>query len=106
MKKYSLGLASLFALAALVLAATLVQEEEVISCTDTDSGLNFTVKGTIFGLNLTGGNYTFTDKCKANNITLHEGACFFDASSNKTFAQVWSQNCSDFNMTCTNGKCV
>lgn len=85
-------------------ALNLVYEKEVQTCTDSDFGLNFSVTGTINGTALNGNPYSFTDVCKANNITVREGACRFNATA--VYAQVWEKDCSDLNKTCMLGRCV
>ncbi len=100
---YGLLIAALLA-SAVYAALVLVFEERVQSCSDTDFGLNFTVKGNISGVDLNNSTFSYTDNCLVNNITLREGACM--TNSTGVYAQVWKKDCSDLNMTCVVGRCV
>ncbi len=91
-------------LAAVVFAATTLHtEQQVLSCTDSDGGLNYNVDGNISGNDLNGTPYYFSDRCKDSDV-LKEGACRVDNGT--VYAQIWFHNCSDENKTCSNGRCV
>ena len=86
----------------LIYAFTLVQETEVLTCTDTDYGLNESVRGTISGLTLQNKTYNKTDYCatQVSNLTLVEYACSYSNTTVK--AQRWTHNCTN---GCSVGKC-
>ena len=92
---------SVVILSAIVIAATLQWEREVLTCSDSDGGLNFNITGTASGLTLTGMNYSYTDFCTGQS-TVNEYAC---SSNNGTFLQLWQQDCSTFGLDCCNGHC-
>ncbi len=50
-------------------------EKEQQSCTDSDGGINYYVKGKTYPMNWNNEIITFTDNCK-DNIILEEGGCF------------------------------
>ncbi len=109
MKKIFTVLIAVLLGAVLVWAASLYHYEEVQTCSDTDGGINYlgaNSTGTISGLNLTGSPYSFTDKCSGNNVSVFEGSCYYNSTSNKTYGVVWKQDCTTLNLTCQNGACV
>lgn len=103
LQKTILGTFILVILIAMVYAFTLVQETKVLTCDDTDYGLNESVRGMIYGLTLTNQTYNATDYCagKISNQTLVEHACYY--GNNTVKAQKWLHNCTN---SCFAGKCV
>jgi len=87
-------------LSTVAIALTLITEREVLTCTDTDGGIDLTLQGVISGQRLTGGNYSHTDYC-LNDSVIREYACGF--KGNSTYTQQWeeSRNC-----TCSGGACL
>ncbi len=71
------------------------------TCTDTDSGINKDVQGTVSG-QLNGASYSYTDYCYASNSTfLAEYYC----SGGKAYTT--SLNCAQNTTTmCSDGKCI
>ena len=95
----------LLILATVVVAWTLRQERQVMTCADTDGGLNEFVQGTSYGLDLNMNQYSRTDYC-TNYYNLMEFACD-NSTMNATYAQAWMHNCNTTNTTrCLNGACI
>ncbi|MEK6974541.1 MAG: fibronectin type III domain-containing protein [Nanoarchaeota archaeon] len=65
-------------------------------CSDTDSGINYNVQGTVA---ITGNPITYTDYCNANGITLNEYYCL---TPQATSPSISSYSCQ---YGCINGKC-
>ena len=79
------------------------------TCTDSDGGENYYVKGTTTGLIHGGGTSTLTDSCYPNNYYgdgydyLLEYYCLKDATDGKTYIQNNNVKCQ---VGCVNGACV
>ncbi len=112
---YGFGLMLLSVFAYYVYAATLIGQWEVISCNETDAGLDYPNIGTNWG-NLNDANQTFfnvTDYC-ISNITIGEFVC--GSSYGPQYANIsalFSEDCTlvPLNATanatmCINGRCV
>lgn len=89
---------SLVILSAFVYAAILIGEREVLTCSDSDGGIDFGTFGNVSGITLGGSPYSRTDFC-LNSNTAREYACASNATG--VFVQLWSENC-----TCSGGVCI
>jgi len=93
--------------ATLVVAWNMIREKEVTTCIDTDFGLDESVQGFVYGLDLNLISYNNTDYCRSGGFILTEFACDFNITTNQTFVQAWEYNCSLGNFTnCSLGKCI
>jgi len=102
---YVLGVGVLLTLA-VVSAYWLISYKPVIYCDDTDNGLNFWSKGTIFFINVNGTNETYTDFCYSNS-EVREFACSDDVPPNPPgYAGYFGENCTSMNATCFDGRCI
>lgn len=106
MNKKKIILAGLFliALSSLVYAATLMSSTPVNKCADSDGGLNYTVRGNTTVSWANGTEHTYNDYCWGVPNHVIEYRCNY--ADEPITLETWAQDCGEFNMTCSNGRCI
>ena len=81
------------------------KEDFVVSCTDSDHGINYDVDGLIYGINEEGKEYSFWDRCpdvgEPNYGILQEYSC-----TSKGISSTTGYDCAQEGKVCEGGKCV
>ena len=77
----------------------------IAGCTDSDSGYDYTTKGTVTGestlLGNSDGDYSWTDYCKSDGVGIREFICV------SGYGQVYHKNCLTLGYTsCSDGACI